>query len=73
MKLGRFQHWLNTNHFNIRLLTMVDCQDLPTVHPDKAAQRKLGVTDAQLLCPLKCDPLQDTQIDDVSVKRDANI
>lgn len=42
----------------ILVLTMVDCQNLPTVHLDKAAQRKLGVINPQLLRSLKGDPLQ---------------
>lgn len=42
----------------ISVLTMVDCQNLPTVHLNKAAQRKLCVLDPQLLRPLKGDPLQ---------------
>lgn len=37
---------------------MVDCQNLPTVHLNKTAQRKLGVVDPQLLRPLKGEPLQ---------------
>lgn len=37
---------------------MVDCQNFPSVHLNKTAQRKLGVTNPQLLRLLKGDPLQ---------------
>lgn len=40
------------------LLTVVNSQNLPTVHFDEAAQRELGVADAQLFGPLKGDSLQ---------------
>lgn len=40
------------------ILTVVDCQNLSTVHLDKAAQWKLGVIDPQFLCPVKGDPLK---------------
>lgn len=40
------------------LLTVVNSQNLPTVHLDEAAQRKLGVADAQLCGPFKGDSLQ---------------
>lgn len=40
------------------LLTVVNSQNLPTVHFDEAAQRELGVADAQLRGPFKGHSLQ---------------
>lgn len=57
-------------HQRLSLLTMVDCQNLATVHFNKAAQRKLCMADPQLLGPLISDALQNkaTQVDPAQEK-----
>ena len=47
-----------TGNLLTTVLTVVDCQNLPTVHLNKTAQRELRMLDPQLLRPLKGNSLQ---------------
>lgn len=56
---GPFRTNTHLSNEGILLFTVVDSQNFPTVHFNKAVQGKLSMVDPSLLCPLKGDPLNE--------------